>query len=65
MEESPSKKSKVGKNLDVSFDSKLNFTEHISSKVKKANQIVPISIIRTTDYSKGFLRSLALQIIEV
>ena len=28
------------KDLGVTFDSKLNFAEHISSKVKKANQIV-------------------------
>ena len=28
------------KDLGVTFDSKLNFIEHISSKVKKANQIV-------------------------
>ena len=27
------------KDLGVTFDSKLNFTEHISSKVKKANQV--------------------------
>ena len=36
----PIEKVQSGEDLDVSFDSKLNFTKHISSKVKKANQIV-------------------------
>ena len=34
------------KDLGVIFDSKLNFTEHISTKVSKANQIVGL-IFRT------------------
>ena len=36
----PIEKVQSEKDLGVTFDSKLNFTEHISSKVKKANQIV-------------------------
>ena len=36
----PIQKVQKEKDLGVTFDSKLNFTEHISSKVKEANQIV-------------------------
>ena len=35
----PIEKFQSEKDLGVTFDSKLNFTEHISSKVKKANQV--------------------------
>ena len=47
------------KDLGVTFDSKLNFTEHISSKVKKANQIVGLI------FKQGFTGRNILRLIRI